>query len=142
MNCEHCQELLPLRARGELPPDTEGAVAAHLRGCAACAQAASALGELQALLDVEVRPSSGLRRKVLASLEREAAQLAPAASFTTLLAKLWQQRPLGSFGYSLALVLGGMFGGQLLPFASVADSGSAAQYQLCPVPEAPGGNIL
>lgn len=148
MNCEHCQELLPARERGELPPGLEQQAAAHLRTCADCARAEAALCELTTLLDFDVVPSPGLRRQVLARLEREAAtQRRPVAGFATWcaagFARFWPSRPLGAFTYSLALVLCGMFGGQLLPGATgIGAMTTDSQYQLCPVPERPRADIL
>lgn len=149
MNCEHYRELLPARARAELPPGLQQEVAAHLRTCAACARADESLHELNMLLDREVEPSPGLRRQVLARLDEEAARrAAPIAGFAAWcangFARLWPTRPLGAFSYSLALVLCGMFGGQLLPGAASGLGGSAAdsQYQLCPVPDRASPDIL
>lgn len=142
MNCDHCQELLHARERDELPSELLTTLATHLQDCADCANADRSLRELQALLDTGVAPSPGLRRRVLARLELEAAQRhAPASAFGLWFTKLWPSRPLGAFGYSLVLVLCGMFGGQLLPFGP----GASAQeriYQLCPVPDGPGTTIL
>lgn len=144
MNCDHCQELLHARERGELPADIHAALAAHLHGCAGCRHADLALRELNELLDTEVIASPGLRRQVLAGLEREAAlRGVPATAFGAWFARLWPSRPFGAFSYSLALVLCGMYGGQLLPGTSGSDPAAMpALYQLCPVPDGPGTPIL
>jgi hypothetical protein len=148
MNCEHCQESFLARERGELEPEVLRAVAAHVRGCATCARAEATLHEFNTLLDAEVAPSPGLRGQVLAHLEQEAAQRkAPVASgFTSVwFASVWPSRPLGAFSYSLALVLCGVFGGQLLPLgtgANVADIPAERLYQLCAVPAPPARDIL
>lgn len=143
MNCDHCQELLHARERTELTPDLRTALAAHLHECIDCARADASLRELQALLDVDVAPSPGLRRQVLARLEREAAQRsAPVTAFAAWFTKLWPSRPLGAFSYSLALVLCGMFGGQLLPGFGPDTNAQERIYQLCPVPDGPGTTIL
>ncbi len=133
MNCEHCQELLHGRDSTE-SPELRAALAAHLQSCTACAAVEASLAELGVLLDTELTPSAGLRRQVLARLEQEGAQPKAATSFAALFAQLWSSRPLGAFSYSLALVLVGMFSGQLLPTNTAAVS---AEYQLCPVPEGP-----
>ena len=138
MNCEHCQELLhALHAPdpAEASPEARTAVAAHLETCATCAGLDASLRALGPLLDTELAPSPGLRRQVLARLEQEV----PARSFAALFAQLWAARPVGAFSYSLALVLVGMFSGQLLPMNSAA---APAEYQLCPVPEGPLRNTL
>ena len=149
MNCEHCQELLPARERGELDAGSASAVSAHLRECAACGDAEAALRALHSLLDTEVRPSPGLRAQVLARLEQEGAQqrrqAAPAGFLAAGFAKLWPSRPLGAFSYSLALLLCGVFGGQLLPGGAgdnVADIPAERLYQLCAVPAPPTRDIL
>ena len=146
MNCEHCRELLPARERGELTPELASALDAHVQGCASCARADAALRALNTLLDVDVTPSPGLRRRVLAQLEQETAQYkAPVAAFATWFARVWPSRPLGAFSYSLALVLCGVFGGQLLPGgagANVAEIPAERLYQLCAVPAPPPRDIL
>ncbi len=144
MNCEHCQELLPGYEQAELSPDMQAAVTVHLQTCAACTQAAVALRELNALLDVETVASPGLRRQVLARLEQEAGQR-KGLSLATLFTSLWPSKPLGAFSYSLALVLCGMFSGQLLPLAAnadLADIPAERLVQLCPVPDGPRRDIL
>lgn len=144
MNCDYCQELLHARERGELPPDMQATLSAHLHGCAGCTRAALALRELNELLDAEVAASPGLRRQVLARLERDAALRGiPATTFGAWFARLWPSRPLGAFSYSLALVLCGMFGGQLVPGTFGNDPAALpALYQLCPVPDGPGTPVL
>lgn len=145
MNCEYCQELLHTRERGGLPPETQAPLAAHLHDCADCKRAAGALHDLQALLDQEVDASPGLRSQVLARLDREhVLRRAPTTAFGAWFARLWPSRPLGAFSYSLALVLCGMFGGQLLPVLGTDVSGVSAErlYQLCPVPDGPDTAIL
>ncbi|MGV3592026.1 MAG: anti-sigma factor family protein [Gammaproteobacteria bacterium] len=144
MNCDHCQELLHARERGELPGEMHAALATHLRGCADCTRADLALRELNELLDAEVVASPGLRRQVLARLEQDVALRGiPATAFGAWFTRLWPSRPLGAFSYSLALVLCGMFGGQLLPGAFGNDPAARpALYQLCPVPDGPGTPIL
>ncbi|MDY6982371.1 MAG: hypothetical protein SV422_04735 [Pseudomonadota bacterium] len=148
MNCDHCQDLLHARERGELSPDmspdVHTALAAHVHECADCARADASLRELNALLDAEVVPSPGLRRQVLARLEQEAALRSTAVTaFGLWFARLWPSRPLGAFSYSLALVLCGMFGGQLLPaFGTDANVAQEGLYHLCPVPDGPGTAIL
>jgi anti-sigma factor RsiW len=139
MNCEHCQELLHARdtagAASALSPEAAAGVAAHLQTCADCSAVSASLRALGTLLDAELTPSSGLRRQVLARLEQEA----PTRSFAALFAQLWAARPIGAFSYSLALVLVGMFSGQLLP----ADTAAVpAEYQLCPVPDGPPRTTL
>lgn len=144
MNCDHCQDLLHARERGELPPDVHAALAAHLHECADCARADASLRELNVLLDVQVAASPGLRRQVLARLEQEAApRSTPVTAFGLWFARLWPSRPLGAFSYSLALVLCGMFGGQLLPaFGTDVNAAQERIYQLCPVPDGPATAIL
>jgi hypothetical protein len=141
MNCEHCQELLhevhggDAETSAETSAELRASVAAHLKTCADCAAVSASLRELGTLLDAELTPSSGLRRQVLARLEQEV----PARSFATLFMQLWASRPVGAFSYSLALVLVGMFSGQLLPTQTAA---VPAEYQLCPVPEGPPRTTL
>jgi hypothetical protein len=138
MNCEHCQELLHAlhgRDAADASPEVRTLVDAHLKTCAACASADASLRAIGPLLDSELAPSPGLRRQVLARLEQEA----PARSFAALLTQLWAARPVGAFSYSLALVLVGMFSGQLLPTDTAV---AAAEYQLCPVPDGPPRNTL
>jgi hypothetical protein len=151
MNCEHCKELLPGLERAELASEQLAAVATHVHGCASCAQAAVALRELNALLDIEAQPSPGLRQQVLTRLQQEAASdnatLRPAATLSSLFASLWPSRPLGAFSYSLALVVCGMFSGQLLPAgtligADVADIPAERLVQLCRIPDLPLRDIL
>jgi anti-sigma factor RsiW len=143
MNCEHCQELLPVRERGELPSELQDEVAAHLLACADCARVSTELRALNALLDVEMTPAPDLRRRTLARLAQAGTRQAvpPVAA---LFAKVWPSRPLGAFSYSLALVLFGMFSGQLLPGvgANLADIPAERLYQLCAVPEPPPRAIL
>lgn len=146
MNCEHCQELLPGLERAELPAEQHDAVTTHLRTCAACARMAVSLREMNALLDVEAVPSPGLRRQVLARLEQEAPR-ARAGTLSSLFASLWPSRPLGAFSYSFALVLCGMFSGQLLPAgtlvgANLAEIPAERLVQLCPIPDTPPRAIL
>jgi anti-sigma factor RsiW len=147
MNCEHCRELLPGHERAELSPelsaDQHAAVSAHLQTCATCAKAALALRELNALLDTEVQPSPGLRTQVLARLQQETAgsRTGAPSGLSTLFMAWWPSRPIGAFGYSLALVLCGMLSGQLLPLGA-ADIPPERLYQLCPVPDAPSRDVL
>lgn len=140
MNCEHCQELL--HGLHELHHDAAQAaseesalITAHLQTCVDCARLDASLRALVPLLDAELSPSPGLRRQVLARLEQEV----PTRSFAALFTQLWAARPVGTFSYSLAMVLVGMFSGQLLPTNTAV---SAAEYQLCPVPEGPPRNTL
>ncbi len=145
MNCEHCQELLPGHERAELSPEQQAAVTAHLQTCAVCMRAAVLLRELNVLLDIEAQASPGLRRQVLARLEQEVGQRGTASSLAALFMSLWPSKPLGAFSYSLALVLCGMFSGQLLPLATgadVADIPAERLVQLCQVPDAPPRDIL
>ena len=145
MNCEQCQELLSAHERAELSPQIQTEVVAHLQICATCGQAHAALQQLHALLDAEIAPSPTLRQRVLTRLAAEATPPhTPTAVFGALFARLWPSRPLGAFSYSLALVLCGVFGGQLLPGAGsdLADLPAERLYQLCAVPAGPPPEIL
>lgn len=155
MNCNDCQELLPGLDRAELSAALHAELGAHLRACEACARAHAALRELASLLDNEAIPSPALRAQVLARLQHEAGTrkvltAVPAPRWSSWFAALWPSRPLGAFSYSLALVLCGVFSGQLLPPGSLGvgtNPDTAAipaerLVQLCAVPDQNVNDIL
>jgi anti-sigma factor RsiW len=146
MNCELCRELLPGLERAELETGTAAQVRAHVGGCADCARALDELRELNRLLDRTTTPSPLLRKRVMATLQREAN--AP-RGMPAWFAALWPTRPAGAFAYSAALVLCGVLGGQALPPGALgvntldrADVSPERLIQLCAVPNAPPNDFL
>lgn len=74
MSCEQCLDRLTELLEGELPPETEREVRAHLDECAQCAEALAELGALVKVLRgmPEVEPPAELRERLHAQSPAEA----------------------------------------------------------------------
>jgi hypothetical protein len=116
------------------------------------------LRELQELLDREQQPSASARVRFLAKLQQQIDEQQtivaspPPNRLITLFQSWWPAQPIGAFSYSAALLVVGLFTGQLLPPRSFGigmdekqlarqELNGARSIQLCSVPP-PETNVL
>lgn len=164
MNCEHYQTLFFDYERDTLNAKQRQELTAHLQGCEHCSTMLASLQQVSTLLDTQHEPSPLLAARFRERLQREAPLIAPRSVAAVsepasawgfvqqLWRKYWPSQPLGSFGYSLALLVIGVMGGQYLPartFGFGADASVAEQHmsrerliQLCAVPPQPVATLF
>jgi anti-sigma factor RsiW len=125
MSCEDTSELLMDRLKGQISPQNEQRLAAHLATCSTCLAEADAMASVWdqlGSLDEEV-PHERLRARFHAGLAayeaRESRHWAE-----RILDLFWPKQPAFQFGLAVALALVGVLVGQQLP--SPVDSEVAA----------------
>ena len=109
MNCRRVERLIALRVGGDITPESERAVAEHLRGCEGCRRSAPAFAASRALLDSYEPPEfdptffDSVRRNVMREIEK-----APAPRRLALFAdRLLGRRSLAhAFALALAVAVG------------------------------------
>jgi predicted anti-sigma-YlaC factor YlaD len=117
MTCEETTPLLMDRLQGDISPDDEQRLAAHVATCPACRAEVDAMTETWdslGSLDDEQVPHERLRARFHAGL---AAYEERASHHWTerLLGRWWPQQPVLQMGLAAALALAGVLVGQQLP---------------------------
>lgn len=106
MRCEDVREHLAEHLLGTLEPAVDAEVRRHLRGCASCRAEMSALADgvgTFAAAAHDVEPPDGLRPRVLAVLEEEWSDAAPAAPRRGRLASLGRVAGIAAAVAAIAL---------------------------------------
>jgi hypothetical protein len=140
MNCQRIQESFSDYQDGSLPAAETAALRAHLAGCPACQREWSAWQDFTGQLDTLAgtpEPSSRLREQFYAMLETHGSEVATSNPFAParsrlerFFATLLPTQPSLQFAFSLALLCGGLFAGQLFlakPMASLPADNSAKE---------------
>ena len=117
MTCEETTPLLMDRLQGDISPENEQRLAAHVATCAACRAEVDAMTETWdslGSLDDDVVPHERLRARFHAGL---AAYEERASRHWTerVLGRWWPQQPVLQMGFAAALALVGVLVGQQLP---------------------------
>lgn len=123
MTCEETTPLLMDRLQGDITPENEQLLAAHVATCPSCRAEVEAMTETWdslGTLDDEQVPHERLRARFHAGLaayqERESSHWTE-----RLLGRWWPQQPLLQMGLAAALALVGVLVGQQLPSAADND---------------------
>lgn len=115
MSCKRFEERIPEYVAGNMSEDEKRAMADHLSGCEGCRlqseQMQAALEALDTLPEEE--PSPVLRSRFYAMLEserrREAEKVHWSERLERWLSGIWPRRPVIQFGFSVALLVVGLF---------------------------------